>query len=134
MFLDISKKPGDQNAVVTEEQLLEENEKLKEENARLRKCNAAALREALKEIRQYVRVWIGSEVIDRTMAERIVATCDAALAAPARNCDRFQTAEEAYATLALECCDNLHFDCRRQYSCANCIALWLFAPAEGGAE
>ena len=91
--------------------------------------NAAAMRKALEQSQQLLEdIGCGDAVFAQ------IAVNAAALAAPARNCDRFQSAAEAYATLGLECCDNLHFDCRRQYSCANCIALWLFAPAEGGAE
>lgn len=130
MFLDISKKPGDPNAVVTEEQLLEENEKLKKENARLRECNAAAMREALKETSELVWSSIDPECNNDCCRplRRIARIADAALAAPPRNCDRFQTADAAWDAW-------MHGPgCRREGEGFVGLLDWLYAKAKGGAE
>ena len=81
--------------------------------------NAAAMREALKEQSRYwwshIRNYSENEMLKRT---------DAALAAPARNCDRFS-------------------DCNSAWKAYNAIAdrerlpgfdFWLFATAEGCAK
>ena len=65
----------------------------------------------------------------------IVETARAALSAPARNCDRYATlkaAEEAFGAW----CNGRHCEkCRfLGDDSAFCIAAWLFAKAEGGAE
>lgn len=86
--------------------------------------NAAVLREALERIvgwcegchadacEKVCRPGLTSESIHAALA---------ALAAPARNCDRFSTAEEAYAAW-------------QKHNSLTAICDWLFAPAEGGAE
>ena len=149
MFLDISKKPGDPNAVVTEEQLLEENAKLKEENARLRKCNAAKMREAFEDIltdcaqsRRWERESTKEHYIDSI--ERFAR---AALAAPPRNCDVGTLTEqqkgfhdfcEKMQHTDKACCGGcpiVHL--RMQGAIGNsCELAWAQMPyeAEGGAE
>lgn len=79
--------------------------------------NAAALREALKHAR---------EVLALNGFVEPVVRCDAALAAPARNCDRFATAEEARR--AFESAHS-HGIVHNLYTAA---FDWLFATAEGG--
>ena len=114
----------------------------KEEASEWRKRigNTASMREALRGVRQYVRVWIGTDVIDRTMAERIVATCDAALAAPARNCD-VGTADEQAERFEAEC--KRHEHCTpcpvfaawgefREGKPKSCKMIWAQMPYEGG--
>ena len=76
---------------------------------------AAAIREALMKIRDKCVIY------NNDLAEEIDALCGNALAAPARNADRFQTAEEAYAVW------------QKLPNLASSFT-WLFAPAEGGAE
>ena len=49
--------------------------------------NAAALREALANIRKFVGAWQESGLIEKSMAECIFANCARALSAPPRNCD-----------------------------------------------
>ena len=89
--------------------------------------NAAALSEALVKLTDAVRNYFGWDdapaVQDRDdptayfCAEMSAAL--AALAAPARNCDRFATAEDAYAAW-------------QKHNSLTAICDWLFAPAEGG--
>ena len=133
MFLDISKKPGDPNAVVTEEQLLEENEKLKEENARLRKCNAVVIREALEGLMK----WFDCEMNGHE-AEELEDAIDkarAALDAPARNCDKFASNEVIAARMAFDkyCLGRHCGECPHlQYvNIHNCWIAWFLAKAEG---
>ncbi len=79
------------------------------------------------------------EAIDSADAWRSLYTPDnaAALAAPARNCERFQTGEEAWLAFERE---NPHWchdhksndpDCTdcEWADCGRCMAEWLFAPA-----
>ena len=90
--------------------------------------DAAAIRAALKAIDENTDLLDIAEGVAPNLhpshsfvAVQIRKIVRAALAAPARNCDRFQTAEEAYA--AWQKLPNL----------ASAFA-WLFAPAEGGKE
>ena len=93
--------------------------------------NAAALREALEGIEDDCRVLDRKDMWEeegecyydalRDIREKV----SAALSAPARNCDRFQTEEEAYAAF-MGLFD--HFKGERHYQ----YCRWLFAPAEGG--
>ena len=82
MVLDITKKPGDPNAVKTGDMLLAENERLR--NVSRERGDCAQLREALRKIKELFRD------IDLTIdcpENEAYAIADAALAAPARNCD-----------------------------------------------
>jgi hypothetical protein len=70
----------------------------------------------------------------------LLSDARAALAAPARNCDRFATAAEAVAAFAdhLRAWENAHgiyseYPDHAVQVPAGAFA-WLFAPAEGGAE
>ena len=82
--------------------------------------NAAAMRKALEEQLRYwdahVRTRDEEEMRERTAA---------ALSAPPRNCDRFSSYAEAanYWHENVECAE-----------VNGCFDVWLFAPAEGGAE
>ena len=89
--------------------------------------NAAALREALKSIEDDCHVLDRKDMWEeegecyydalRDIREKV----SAALAAPARNCDRFATAEEAYAAW-------------QKHNSLTAICDWLFAPAQEGKE
>ena len=104
-----------------------EDAEIKQEVQRLRRellnhrnapVNAAALRESIETMRRYAMLpqeQLSLSLLQRTIHEK----CDAALAALARNCDRFATAEEAYA--AWQASPQLTPICD-----------WLFATAEGG--
>ena len=81
--------------------------------------NAAAMRDALWRIRDLVReIQNGG----RISPGAFISIIGDALAAPARNCDRFAT--ELDARLAW----------KRETHCTGDYRYWLFAPAEGGAE
>jgi hypothetical protein len=84
--------------------------------------NAAAMREALTKARLYFdHRGEGTNLDDAGMAIDAITSIDAALAAPARNCDRFATAEEAYAAW-------------QKHKSLTAICDWLFAPAKGDAK
>lgn len=88
--------------------------------------NAAALREALE---RFVVLFDRGENVTPDEAYWCANKAIAALAAPARNCDRFATADKARAAFEAE-----HSRCivRNLYTAT---FDWLFAPArEGGAE
>lgn len=65
---------------------------LKKENARLRSCNAFEMREALKAV---VEKLLDCAPTAEQEWPELVQQARAALAAPARNCDRFANADEA---------------------------------------
>jgi len=85
-------------------------------------CNAAVTREALMKAKLYFDhrgEWTNLD--DAGMAIDAITSIDAALAAPPRNCDRFATAEEAYAAWM-------------KHNSLTAICDWLFAPAQEGKE
>jgi len=92
--------------------------------------NAAAMREALKYVLQLDATDEAAEQDGLTDAERIAEYADhieecqkkarAALAAPARNCDRFATAAEAYSA----------WESDNKKPPEQCFLQWLFATAE----
>ncbi len=98
--------------------------RLEEEYSRCR--NAAAMREALLKARNTL-VLYSRDMKPRYQAEVgfMVDTCDAALAAPARNCDRYATLGDALRTWS---------EARARFGNGQSFDEWLFAEAEGGAE
>jgi len=112
-------------------------------SAKCRACksapgSAAAMREALRQISLALWSEIDPGCNDDCCAPKreLARIADAALAAPARNCDRPEcaTAEGAIAALRANPCAD-HDYCKEQLDCAECATRWLLAPAEGkGAE
>ena len=119
--------------------------------------NAAALRAALSRAIDAIQTMIALYDEEHTAAVKTGATWErsdtsavnaiveqsrAALAAPARNCDRFGECHEAVdAWHREERCLGRHVDggtCERDPLAPTlapvCFAKWLFAPAEGGTE
>jgi len=82
--------------------------------------NAAAIREAMHQLSENLLNRIAG-VCPNLTDEGLLLLAEKALAAPARNCDRFSTAEEAYAAWMED-------------NSLMAICDWLFAPAEGGKE
>ncbi|MBR4614867.1 MAG: hypothetical protein IKO55_04620 [Kiritimatiellae bacterium] len=93
--------------------------------------NAAAMREALEE---QLRYW-NAHVRTRDEEEMRKRT-EAALSAPARNCDRFETEYKAHSSFCAEPCKHPCGNCTvtNVEMAHDCFIHWLFAPAEGGAE
>ena len=96
--------------------------------------NAAAMREAL-ELAVYYSEYIVDHLPDEFVGEihaasEILEKCDAALASPARNCDRFATADEARKAWEAET--------RGQHWAVELREVaypeWLFMTAREGAE
>jgi len=82
-------------------------------------CNAAVTREALMKAKLYFdHRGEGTNLDDAGMAIDAIISIDAALAAPARNCDRYATAEEAYAAW-------------QKHNSLTAICDWLFDKAKG---
>lgn len=89
--------------------------------------NAAALREALEWVAQFVDLGVDDEYgADGQNILTAAKTARAALAAPARNCDRFATAEEARK--AFEAAHSRGIVHNIYTAAFN----WLFAEAKGG--
>ena len=84
--------------------------------------NAAAIRSVVERCRDYLADLL--TLINPEDENRLLKECDAALAAPARNCDRFKTEGDAHLEYLriFDHPDPVHY------------AKWLFATAEGGAE
>ena len=87
--------------------------------------NAAAMREALNEIREKCVIY------NNALAEEIDAICGNAIAAPARNCDRFNTGEDAYNAFK---CHRKNFKECAEKECGKCMIEWLYATAEAKGE
>ena len=132
MVLDLTKKPGDENAVKTGDMLLAENERLKAEIERLRQPgNEQACRKALER----VKVINDSRPHDGPGYE-INDIIEEALAEPPRNCD-LPNPEERYA----EFCSRYQscFSCpyNRTLNELRCDGKWLLAHTterKGGAK
>jgi len=97
--------------------------------------NAAAMREALVKIRDKCVIY------NNDLAEEIDALCGNALSAPARNCDKYATADEALKAqqAAFEESNFENGECK--LGCPGCDDFpikcevrWLFAPAKEGGE
>ena len=90
------------------------------------RIEAAAKREYVEAKDYFAKLHDGPSMIctAKNCAVRNVGLSLAALSAPARNCDRFQTEDEAYAAF-MGLFD--HFKGERHYQ----YCKWLFAPAEG---
>ena len=108
--------------------------------------NAAALREALTAFVLYLtqkridEVWAKTTLPEPGL-DRLIAQARAALAAPARNCDRFATGKEAWLAFDDEvpiwCQDHSRkgsgCNDREVADCGICVAEWLLALAKGSA-
>lgn len=99
--------------------------------------NAAAMRDLLEKIRREYgwgrigcRTCVSSESDVERVSDLFEKQIDAALAAPARNCDRYATVEDAKRTYIAERGHVFIWD----GDSSERFERWLFAPAEGGAE
>ena len=125
------------------ERLQDELEKAERRIAELERAsgNAAAMREALLTARNTL-VLYSRDMKPRYQAEVgfMIDECDAALAAPARNCDRFATAEEAVAAFAdhlraLEDAHGIYSEYPDRPAIAAAAALeWLFDTPRSSAQ
>lgn len=105
----------------------QEVQKLRRELRDLRRApgNDAAMREALEYVLEKIDAWRTDGTMEHWQYSQLFDTCDAALAAPARNCDLFATANDAVESyIAAHPYDN--------EPDASTYGSWLFAPAEGG--
>lgn len=100
--------------------------------------NAAKMREALEAIRDSAR---SGSISTLPSASLVLKTCEDALAAPARNCDRFTDPVEASEAFVKECetyanTGGACLDCPWYSSGVYglCRTKWLFAEAKGGAK
>lgn len=114
-------------------------------------CNSAAMREALNQLRDWALLDLNENAIRsdeinyRKLIDGIIEITNAALAAPARNCD-VGTAEEQAQRFHAFCSDNtseIEGMCNSTCPCidcgdkCHCLCVWSqmpFDPAEGGAE
>lgn len=126
------------------ERLQGELEKAERRIAELERASgdAAAMRESIETMRRYAMIpqeQLSLSLLQRTIHEK----CDAALSAPARNCDRFKNAEEAEEAFVKFC--GFAMNGKIPYwkcppNCGHtgpdgwvtCCIRWLFATAKGG--
>lgn len=96
--------------------------------------NAAAMRDALGTAKIWAETHIaGAELCGYKaddMATALVPRLDAALAAPARNCDRFATRDEAFNAWSAETGGTRWDAATREVSFTH----WLYETAKGGAK
>lgn len=86
-------------------------------------CNAAVTREALMKAKLYFdHRGEGTNLDDAGMAIDAILSIDDALAAPARNCDKYTTGEEALRAFQAEW--------KERHGQMDLILDWLFAPAK----
>lgn len=93
--------------------------------------NAAAMREALERIVGWCEGCHADtcETVCRPgLTSESIHAALAALAAPARNCDKFATADDARDAAKKEFANTMLLDDRQ----LRALVRWLFAPAEGG--
>ena len=97
--------------------------------------NAAAMREALMKAKLYFdHRGEGTNLDDAGMAIDAITSIDAALSAPARNCDRYPNWETALPAWAMETGEEVDSKTGfRDNAQLKRFLDWLFAPAEGGA-
>lgn len=97
----------------------------------LEQSNAAAMREALERCNEFFRCDDDNKLRLCTLARKADEATQAALAAPARNCDRYATAKDALDAFIREkeikSADVDNMNLRDFFD-------WLFAPANGGAK
>lgn len=93
----------------------------------LEQSNVAAMRAALERCNEFFRCDDDNKLRLCTLARKADEATQAALAAPARNCDRFATANDAVEGYIAA---HPHDD----EPDASTYGSWLFAPAEGGKE
>ena len=92
--------------------------------------NMKTMREALEKIRDTIM----NGGFDGRSPAYFVNYCDAALAKPPRNCDRYATPDEAELAFDDYCHDRRENPvevCRRK-SCCDCQREWLYAVAKEG--
>lgn len=108
-------------------------------------CNSAALREALEEVLDKIDAWRTDGSMEHWQYSQLFDICDAALAAPPRNCDVGDAAEQS-ERLAKFCKANYEkakkdkhicSECRFNDCIGECPLNWAqlpFTPEKGGAE
>jgi hypothetical protein len=118
---------------------IEMRQEFSEKCAKCSHGNAAALRKAAGAAHELC-VTLDAEMLDEECERlsEVQTKLEKALAAPARNCDRFETAEAANEALQKHChrmesCRKCSFYSDQCEECG-CGFAWLFAPAEGGAK
>lgn len=94
--------------------------------------NAAAMRDALERIVNLAPEYPARGVDWNALAAEAFLTASSALSSPARNCDKFATADDARDAAKKEFANTMLLDDRQ----LRAVCDWLFAPAakEGGAE
>lgn len=95
--------------------------------------NTSAMREALEEIyneAQNICDYCDEQRIVSHRADKIERIVNTALAVPARNADRFHTADEARDAVKAAFANTMLLDDRQ----LRAVCDWLFAPAEGVKE
>ena len=98
--------------------------------------NAAAIREACENIAEYAKTAACHiEDIDDAhligYLNQIERWAEAAIAEPQRNCDKFNTADEAYAGFRKFCDVTECSECQFDKNTTTCLLSWLFAEAKG---
>ncbi len=102
--------------------------------------NTVAMREALEHCEKLTREFVCGKYYRVDFPQMLLGVIRDALAAPTRNCDRFNSGEEAWIAFEREqpnWCDEHSskdpecMDCEMA-DCGRCMAEWLLEPAKEG--
>ena len=91
--------------------------------------NAKAIREALESVRN----WCLNRLVNsshQVTVEGLLSVVNTALAKPPRNCDKYNTADEAYAGFRKFCDKSVCSKCRFDENPTTCRLSWLYSEVE----
>lgn len=93
--------------------------------------NAAAMREALSDACYAMFNFLKTQNGGYEEMSNALDKAKAALAKPPRNCDKYNTADEAYAGFRYFCDKSVCSECRCDQNTTTCRLSWLFSEANG---
>lgn len=92
--------------------------------------NVKAMLDALNEIIDTIDEWRTNGEMEHWQYSKLFDIADAALAKPPRNCDKYNTADEAYAGFRDFCDKSVCSECRFDQNTTTCRLSWLYSEAE----
>ena len=92
--------------------------------------NVKAMLDALNEIIDTIDEWHANGMMENWQYSKLFDIADAALAKPPRNCDKYNTADEAYAGFRDFCDKSVCSECRCDQNTTTCRLSWLYSEVE----
>ena len=93
--------------------------------------NVKAMLDALEAIIDKINEWHANGEMENWQYSELFDIADAALAKPPRNCDKYNTADEAYDGFRKFCDKSVCSKCRFDENPTTCRLSWLFAESKG---